>query len=122
LNPTFPKEKYLGSERAAMCDAVATNEIKSRQQTTETFTTTEIRAELKEAAPSKKLGASLMDAVDSMRDWDDSETEGEAILDEWTIYTGLSNERRDQERWLCQGGQGGHITLLLLDFLVEDST
>ena len=38
LNPTFPKEKYLGSERAAMCDAVATNEIKRRQQTTETFT------------------------------------------------------------------------------------
>ena len=30
-----------------------------------------------------------MDAVDSTRDWDDNVTEGEEILDEWAIYTGL---------------------------------
>ena len=106
LNPTFPKEKYLGSERAAMCDAVATNEIKRRQQTTETFTATEIRAGPKEAAPSKKRGASLMDAVDSMRDWDDSETEGAAILDEGAIYTGLSKGEIKNVGFVKEGKEG----------------
>jgi hypothetical protein len=107
LNPTSPKEKYLGTERAEMCDAIAMNEIKKRQQTTETFAATEVRAEPKEApAPSKKRGASLMDAVDSMRDWDDSETEGEAILDEWAIYTRLSKGEIKNAGSIKEGKEG----------------
>jgi len=75
LNPAFLKVKYLGLERAKMCDTIAMNEIK-RRQASDTCTATEVRAEPKEAAPSKKRVATLMDAVDSSMDWADDTTEG----------------------------------------------